>query len=129
MSTPMLFSLKPPDSEGFVALSATSSVDRIQDAGEVDWQGQLKSYRVKQAYLDWTPTASTSAPTTPTRSRYPMDLTAFTLDLSAFREYVHVTKALGPSQVCVGVARVTFHVWNPVFAECVRCSFDSACFF
>ena len=52
MSTPMLFSLKSPDSEGFVALSATSSVDRIQDAGEVDWQGQLKSYRVKQAYLD-----------------------------------------------------------------------------
>ena len=107
----------------------TSSVDRIQVDGVVDWQGQLKSYRVKQAYLDWTPAASTATPTTPTRSKYPMDLTAFTLDLSAFKRHMHVTRALGPSQVCVGVARVAFHVLNLVFAECVRCSFDSACFF
>ena len=129
MQKPVLFSFKPPDSEEFVVLSATSSVDRIQVDGVVDWQGQLKSYRVKQAYLDWTPAASTATPTTPTRSKYPMDLTAFTLDLSAFKRHMHVTRALGPSQVCVGVARVAFHVLNPVFAECVRCSFDSACFF
>ena len=118
MITPMLLSLQPPDSEGFATLSATSSVH----AGEVDWQGLLKSYRVKQTYLDWTPAASTAAPTTPTRSRYPLDMTAFPLDVSAFREHMVVTKALGPTQVCVGVARVAFHVWNPVVC-CVRSLF------
>ena len=126
MHTPVLFSFAPPDSGEFVVQSATSSVDRIQGDGGIDWQGQLKTYRVKQAYLDWTYAASTG---TPTRLRYPMDLTAFTLDLAAFRAHMDETRALGVAQVCVGVARVAFHVLNPVFAECVRCSFDSACFF
>ena len=124
--TPVLFSFVPPDSEEFVVQSATSSVDRIQVDGRIDWQGQLKAYRVKQAYLDWTHAASTR---TPTRSRYPMDLTAFTLDLSALKAHMEVTRALGVAQVCVGVARVAFHVLKTVFAECVRCSFDSAFFF
>ena len=98
MSTPMLLSLQPPDSEGFVTLSATSS----DDAEAIDWQGLLKSYHLKQTYLEWTPTASTAAPSTPTRSRYPMDMTAYELDMSAFKEYMVVTKALGSTQVCVG---------------------------
>ena len=58
MLTPMLLSLQPPDSEGFASLSVTSS----DQAGDVDWQGLLKTYRVKQSYLDWTPAASTAAP-------------------------------------------------------------------
>ena len=118
MRTPMLLSLQPPDSEGFVSLSATSS----DHAGEVDWQGLLKTYRVKQSYLDWTPAASTAAPSTPTRRSYPLDMTAFPLDVSAFREHMEVTRARGPTQVCVGVARVAFHVWNPVVC-CMRSLF------
>ena len=110
MCAPMVLALQPPDSDGFVTLSATSSVD----AQEVDWQGLLKLYRLKQTYLDWTPAASTAAPTTPTRSRYPMDLTAFPLDVSNFKDHLIRTKALSQLQVCVGVARVAFHVWIPV---------------
>ena len=98
MCTPMLLSLRPPDSEGFVALSATSR----DDTEEIDWQGLLKSYRLKQAYLDWTPTASTAAPITPTRSRYPFDTTAYELDTSDFKQYIVVTRAMSSSQVCVG---------------------------
>ena len=118
MLTPMLLSLQPPDSEGFASLSVTSS----DHAGDVDWQGLLKTYRVKQSYLDWTPAASTAAPSTPTRRSYPLDMTAFPLDVSAFRQYMAVTRAIGSTQVCVGVARVAFPVWNPVVC-CMRSLF------
>ena len=116
--TPMLLSLQPPDSEGFTSLSVTSS----DQAGDVDWQGLLKTYRVKQSYQDWTPTASTAAPSTPTRKTYPVDTAAYDVDLSGYRQYLSVTKAMNSLQVCVGVARVAFPVWYPVVC-CMRSLF------
>ena len=116
--TPMLLSLHPPDSEGFASLSVTSS----DQAGDIDWQGLLKTYRVKQSYLDWTPAASTAAPSTPTRRTYPLDMSTYDLDVSAFRQYLSVTRAMQPVQVCVGVARVAFPVWNPIVC-CMRSLF------
>ena len=116
--SPMLLSLQPPDSEGFVSLSVTSS----DQAGDIDWQGLLKTYRVKQSYLDWTPAASTAAPSTPTRRSYPVDMAAYELDVANYRQYLTVTRAINPLQVCVGVARVAFPVWNPVVC-CMRSLF------
>ena len=129
-STPMLLSLQPPDSEGFrdtvcdVECRSQSSCWGGSTAGTTEVVSC-------EAGHTWIGPPLRRQPLRPLRRArsIPTDLTAFPLDLSAFKEHMIVTKALSRRR-CAWVSPVLpFMCGTPCLLSAFVVPFDSGVFF